>query len=127
MLMQPLAVLSYTITSAAGLGKAETARALREARSGLVPNDLSWAPLDCWIGRVGAAESVVLPEALSQFDCRNNRLALFALEHDGSLGAAAGARGRLGAGRTAFSPGTSPPAILPREPAYRGRAPARGT
>jgi 3-oxoacyl-[acyl-carrier-protein] synthase I len=127
MLMQPLAVLSYTITSAAGLGNADTARALREERSGLVPNDLSWAPLDCWIGRVGAAESVVLPEALRPFDCRNNRLALLALEHDGFLEAVAAARKRLGAGRIAVFLGTSTSGILSTELAYQGRDPATGS
>src|SRR5450432_610049 len=127
MLMQPLAVMSYTITSAAGLGKADTARALREARSGLVPNDLSWAPLDCWIGRVGAAESVALPLALRQFDCRNNRLALFALEQDGFLDAVADARARLGAGRIAVFLGTSTSGILSTEIAYQHRDPATGS
>ena len=47
LMMLPLAVHSYTTTSAAGLGKAATASALREGRSALVPNDLAWAPLDC--------------------------------------------------------------------------------
>ena len=125
--MQPLAVGSYTITSAAGLGKVDTARALREGRSGLVPNDLSWAPLDCWIGRVGAAESVMLPEALREFDCRNNRLALFALEQDGFLEAVAAARRRLGAGRIAVFLGTSTSGILSTEFAYQSRDPATGS
>ena len=127
MFMQPLAVLSYTITSAAGLGKADTARALREERSGLAPNDLTWAPLDCWIGRVGAAESVAVPEALGAFDCRNNRLALLALEQDGFLEAVAAARGRLGAGRIAVFLGTSTSGILSTELAYQGRDPATGS
>jgi len=125
--MQPLAVLSYTITSAGGLGKADTARALREERSGLAPNDLSWAPLDCWIGRVGAAESETLPEALREFDCRNNRLALLALQQDGFLEAVAAARWRLGAGRIAVLLGTSTSGILSTELAYQSRDPTTGS
>jgi 3-oxoacyl-[acyl-carrier-protein] synthase I len=125
--MQPLAVHSYTTTSAAGLGKAATARALCEGRSGLVPNDLPWAPLDCWIGCVGAAESVTLPKALGAFDCRNNRLALLALEQDGFLEAVAAARRRLGAGRIAIFLGTSTSGILSTELAYQSRDPATGS
>ena len=126
-MMHPLAVHSYTTTSAAGLGKAATARALREGRSALVPNDLPWAPLDCWIGRVAAAESVALPEALGAFDCRNNRLALLALERDGFLEAVATARRRLGAGRIAVFLGTSTSGILSTELAYQSRDPATGS
>jgi 3-oxoacyl-[acyl-carrier-protein] synthase I len=124
--MHPLAVLSYTTTSAAGLGKAATARALREGRSALTPNDLPWAPLDCWIGRVGAAESVALPESLRAFDCRNNRLALLALEQDGFVEAVAAARRRVGAGRIAIFLGTSTSGILSTELAYQDRDPVTG-
>jgi len=125
--IQPLAVSSYTSTNAAGLGKAAIARAMREERSALIPNDLPWAPLDCWIGRVAAAESVALPESLRAFDCRNNRLALLALEQDGFLDAVAAARRRLGAGRIALFLGTSTSGILSTELAYQGRDPATGS
>ena len=63
--MTPLAVRAYTTSNAAGIGKAATAASLRDARSGLAPNDLAWAPLECWIGRVKAAEDVALPAALA--------------------------------------------------------------
>ena len=124
--MLPLAIEAYTITSAAGLGKAATARALRDGRSGLAPNDLDWAPLDCWIGRVAAAEGLALPEALGAFDCRNTRLALLALEQDGFLAAVASARARLGAGRIGVFLGTSTSGILSTELAYQRRDPATG-
>jgi 3-oxoacyl-[acyl-carrier-protein] synthase-1 len=125
--MQPLAVPAYTITSAAGLGKAATARALREERSGLAPNDLGWAPLDCWIGRVCAAEDMELPAALGAFDCRKNRLALLAMRQDGFLDAVAAARARHGADRIAVFLGTSTSGILSTELAYQGRDPATGS
>ena len=125
--MQPLAIRSYTTTSAAGLGKAATARALHEGRSGLAPNDLAWAPLDCWIGRVADLESIGLPDAHAAFDCRNNRLALLALEQDGFLEAVAAARARFGAERVAVFLGTSTSGILSTELAYQGRDPATGS
>jgi 3-oxoacyl-[acyl-carrier-protein] synthase I len=127
MLMQPLSILSYTTTSAAGLGKADTAAALHEGRSALAPNDLPWAPLDCWIGRVGAAESVALPAPLREFDCRNNRLALLALEQDEFLDAVAAARQRFGTARIALFLGTSTSGILSTELAYQNRDPVTGS
>ena len=77
--MNTLAISSYTSSNAAGIGKLATARALREGRTGLVPNDLDWAPLPCWIGRIPGLDgddAIKVPEALRVFDCRNNRLAL---------------------------------------------------
>jgi 3-oxoacyl-[acyl-carrier-protein] synthase I len=125
--MRPLSIQSYTTTSAAGIGNAALARSLREERSGLAPNDLDWAPLECWIGRVGAAESVQLPAALADFDCRNNRLALLALEQDGFLETVAAARRRLGAARIAVFLGTSTSGILSTELAYQLRDPKTGS
>ena len=61
------------------------------------------------------------------FDCRNNRLALLALEHDGFLAAVAAARQRLGAARIALFLGTSTSGILSTELAYQGRDPATGS
>ncbi len=124
--MQSLAIHSYTTTSAAGLGKVATARALREGLTALVPNDLAWAPLDCWIGRVDAVESLALPASLADFDCRNNRLALLALEQDGFVDAVAAARARHGAGRVAVFLGTSTSGILSTELAYQSRDPDTG-
>jgi len=117
----PLSILAYTTTSAAGIGKAATAAALCDARSGLVPNDLEWAPLKCWIGRVRAAEELTLPAAFAAYDCRNNRLALLALEQDGFVPAVAAARQRHGAGRVGVFLGTSTSGILSTEIAYRQR------
>ena len=124
--MHTLAVRAYTTTNAAGLGKAATATALREGRSSLAPNDLPWAPLDCWIGRVGAAESMALPASLRAFECRNNRLALLALEQDQFLDAVAAVRRSFGAARIALFLGTSTSGILSTELAYQNRDPVTG-
>src|SRR4051812_43059166 len=105
--MIPLSIRAYTTTSAAGIGKAATALALCEARSGLIPNDLPWAPLPCWIGRVRAAEELALPATLADYDCRNHRLALLALEQDGFMSAVAAARQRHGPDRVGVFLGTS--------------------
>jgi 3-oxoacyl-[acyl-carrier-protein] synthase-1 len=122
-----LQVSSYTVTSAAGTGKDATAASLREGRSGLTPNSLEWAPLPCWIGRVGAAEEQRLPAELMAYDCRNNRLAMYALEQDGFRAAAARAASRHGAHRVGVFVGTSTSGILSTELAYQRRDAATGS
>ena len=124
--MTPISIRAYTTSSAAGIGKAATALAMREARSGLVPNDLPWAPLPCWIGYVDAAEDVILPAALTAYDCRNSRLALLALEQDSFTTAVAGARQKYGPSRVGVFLGTSTSGILSTEMAYQHRDPDSG-
>ena len=124
--MTTLSIGAYTTTSAAGIGRAATARALLDARSGLVPNDLPWVPLPCWIGYVDAAEDVILPAALAAYDCRNSRLALLALEQDSFMAAVAGARQKYGPSRVGVFLGTSTSGILSTEIAYQHRDPDSG-
>ncbi|HEX9390273.1 MAG TPA: beta-ketoacyl-[acyl-carrier-protein] synthase family protein [Usitatibacteraceae bacterium] len=128
--MIPLAIRAFTTSNAAGIGKAATARALREGRSGLIANDLDWAPLPCWIGRVDGIEAdgdMAFPPALADYDCRNHRLALLALEQDGFDAAVAAARRRYGTARIGVFLGTSTAGILSTEIAYQHRDPETGS
>jgi 3-oxoacyl-[acyl-carrier-protein] synthase I len=118
-LMTPLAVTAYTATSAMGSGLAAQLDALEHARSGLRPNDISSAPLACWVGRVDGVEDVVLPAALGAWDCRNNRLAWLGVNQDGFLERVHAARTRYGADRVALLLGTSTASICATEEAYR--------
>ena len=127
--MSAPAISAYTTSSAAGVGKAAVARALREGRSGLTPNDLDWAPLPCWIGHIRSLngdQQVEIPPSLREFDCRNNRLALLALEQDGFVAAAGRARERFGSARVGVFIGTSTSGILSTEIAYQHRDPQSG-
>ena len=127
--MSALAISAYTTTSAAGIGNVATASALREGRSGLVLNNLDWAPLPCWIGRVASLDgdyAVKLPDSLHGFDCRNNRLALLGLEQDNFMAAVADARLRYGGERVGVFIGTSTSGILSTEIAYQHREPQSG-
>ena len=127
--MTALAISSYTTGNAAGIGKAATALALREGRSGLAPNDLDWAPLPCWIGRVAGLDGddrIGIPATLADFDCRNNRLALLALEQDGFMAAVGEAGRRFGPARVGVFIGTSTSGILSTELAYQQREPQSG-
>ena len=117
--MTPLAVTAYTATSAIGHGLAAQLDALRQARSGLRPNDFSSAPLACWIGRVAGLEDAPLPPAHAAWECRNNRLAWLGLQQDGFLEHVGAARERYGAGRVALLLGTSTASIGATEAAYR--------
>ena len=72
-----------------------------------------------------AAEEVRLRDEHADFDCRNHRLALLALEQDGFLDAVAAARARHGAGRVGVFIGTSTAGIRSTEIAY-GQRDAQG-
>ena len=115
----PLRVAAYTVTSAAGVGKAALLAALREGRSALTPNDFGPTPLPTWIGRVAGLESTLLPKSLADWDCRNDRLAWLGLQGDGFVDAVHAARERHGAGRVAVVLGTSTSSIGATEDAYR--------
>ncbi|MEO5737576.1 MAG: beta-ketoacyl-ACP synthase [Variovorax sp.] len=114
----PLQISAFTATSAVGVGKAPLLAALEQGRSGLRANDFGPAPLPTWIGRVDGLEELQLPQALAEWDCRNNRLAWLGLHADGFMEAVAAARARYGAARIALILGTSTASIGETELAY---------
>jgi len=124
--MPPLAILHYTATTALGRGRDAQLNALRERRGGLRRNDFGDDRLDCWIGRVDGLESEALPAPLAGWECRNNRLAWLALQHDGLRDAVADAVARHGAGRVAVIIGTSTASIAATEEGYARLEPAGG-
>jgi len=119
--MKPLTVSSYTVTSAAGRGRAAHLDALIHERTGLTEQRFEDSALACWIGKVDGLESVGVPTALAAFDCRNNRLAELALAQDGFTDAVAAARARYGATRIGVFVGTSTSGVRHTEIAYRER------
>jgi 3-oxoacyl-[acyl-carrier-protein] synthase-1 len=117
--MTPLRVAAYSLVSALGVGRSATLHGLAARSSGLARNDFTTAPLETCIGRVHGLESLVLPEELAAWDCRNNRLAYQALHADEFAAAVAAARNRAGAARVAVFVGTSTSSIGASEEAYR--------
>lgn len=117
-MIRPLRISSYTLCSAAGDGRDQTLRSLRDRRSGLRRNDFGTAPLSTWIGRVAGLEQQPLPAEFAHWDCRNNRLAWRGLITDGFRDAALQARERHGADRIAVIVGTSTSSIGASEDAY---------
>jgi 3-oxoacyl-[acyl-carrier-protein] synthase I len=119
--MRPLNITSYTTISALGRGKTAMLDALRSGRSGLAPLDFPPAALDTFVGRVDGLEAEPLPDTFAPFDCRNNRLALLALQQDDFQQRVSELRKRHGAKRIALLLGTSTSGILNTELAYRER------
>ena len=115
----PLRIAAYTVTSAAGVGRAALHGALRTGRSALTPNDFGPTPLPTWIGRVAGLEAAPLPRPLATWECRNNRLAWLGLNGDAFIDAVHAARERHGAARIAVVLGTSTSSIGATEDAYR--------
>ncbi len=124
--MNPLLLSAYTATSCLGRGLTATREALHAGRSGLQPCTFETVDLDTWIGEVSAVDAQKLPESLSRYDCRNNRLTLMGLETDGFGDRVREAVARYGKTRVGVFLGTSTAGILQTEQAYRRRDPETG-
>lgn len=118
--MNPLRISNYTVSSAVGAGRAAHVEAMRAGTTGLGRPAFDTNTLDCWLGEVRGFD-VPLTGALAAFDCRNNRLAEFALNQDQFLDAVAESRGRYGATRIGVFIGTSTSGVQHTELAYRAR------
>ena len=124
--MSPLALTSFTATSAVGRGLDATLASLRAQRSGLVPCSFESVSLDTCVGEVADLDEVRLPAELAEFDCRNNRLAWLAMAQDGFAAAVARCAARYRKHRIGVFLGTSTSGILETEIAYRHRDPRSG-
>lgn len=124
--MNPLWLSHFTATSSIGRGLDQTLDALRQRRGGLVPCAFDTVDLATFVGEVADVDAVQLPAQLSDFDCRNNRLALLGLTQDGFGEAVRAAITKYGAQRIGVFLGTSTSGILQTELAYRRRDPVSG-
>jgi 3-oxoacyl-[acyl-carrier-protein] synthase I len=124
--MTPLALSAFTLTTCLGRGVDATREALRAERSALAPCAFETVRLDTWVGEVDGVDDQRLPEALSRYDCRNNRLTLMGLETDGFGDRVREAVAQHGADRVGVFLGTSTAGILQTELAYRRRDAATG-
>ncbi len=118
--MNPLRISTYTVSSAMGAGRAAHAEGLRAGTSGLGRVAFDTNTLDCWLGEVRDFD-VPITGSLAAFDCRNNRLAEFALNQDRLLDVVAESRRRHGAARVGVFIGISTSGVQHTELAYRAR------
>jgi 3-oxoacyl-[acyl-carrier-protein] synthase-1 len=124
--LNPLWLSHFTATSSIGRGLQPTLAALRQQRGGLAPCAFDTVDLATFTGEVAGVDDVELPAQLTDFDCRNNRLALLGLMQDGFTGAVAAATEKYGAQRVGVFIGTSTSGILQTELAYRRLDPQSG-
>lgn len=120
--MKPLRIRACTLTNAFGQGNDASLAGLRAGQSALRPIDLEEATPPTWIGRVEGVEHVRMPAGLSGYACRNNQLALLALEQDGFMGAVHDAKTRHAPERIGLFLGTSTSGIAATEQAYARHA-----
>lgn len=118
--MDPVHISAYTVTSALGRGRGAHVDALSDERSGLEPQAVDCCTLSTYVGQVAGLDQP-LPDALSPWDCRNNRLAQLALSQDGFLDQVHERRAHLGADRIGVFIGTSTSGVQQAELAYRRR------
>jgi 3-oxoacyl-[acyl-carrier-protein] synthase-1 len=119
--MTALALTDFTLVTSMGAGRDATLAALQAERSGLRPCAFDAVPFATYVGEIDGLDAPPLGDDLGGFDCRNHRLAAFALRQDGFAEAAAAARERYGAGRIGVFLGTSTSGLLQSEIAYRQR------
>ena len=124
--MNPLWLSHFTATSSIGQGLIQTLDALRQRRAGLMPCTFDTVDLATFIGEVAGVDAVQLPTHLSDFDCRNNRLAFLGLTQDGFADAVGVAIKKYSSQRVGLFLGTSTSGILQTERAYRQRDPVTG-
>jgi len=118
--MHPLGISHYTVTSALGAGRDAHLAALRAGQGGLRKISFDTNTLDCWLGEVANFDAP-LPSQWSEWDCRNNRLAEFALRQDEFADAVSRCRERRGEDRVGVFIGTSTSGVQQTELAYRAR------
>lgn len=123
--MKPLRISAYTLTNAFGRGNRASLDGLRTSQSALRPIDLDESTPPTWIGRVDDVEETRIPDHLSGYACRNNQLALLALEQDGFMDAVRDAVSRHAPERIGLFIGTSTSGIATTEKAYVTHADAQ--
>lgn len=124
--MISLSLSHFCLESCLGSGIADTLRNLRAGHSGLRPCAFESVAITTYVGMVDGLDAESIGGALSDYDCRNNRLARRALAEEGFSRAVAAARSRYGADRIGIFVGTSTAGIHESEVLFRHRDAASG-
>ena len=112
-------VSHYTLVTALGAGIKANWAAIDNNASGLKPCNFSGAEqLKTWIGEVQGFDKVSYPARLSNYECRNNSIALYTLQQDGFLDKARELVDKYGSHRVGLFIGTSTSGIRETEKAY---------
>ncbi len=117
--MNPLYITSYTSTCGIGSGKDQIWDSIKNNDSGLSLIDFDPIELNTYVGMVDEINDVNIPENLSNFDCRNNRLCYLTLMQDEFLDHVENLKEKYKSNRIALIIGSSTSGILSTELAYR--------
>ncbi|GAB4358165.1 MAG: hypothetical protein Kow0060_12020 [Methylohalobius crimeensis] len=115
--IDPVAVTAWQCLSAAGSGPAALRAVIRGNRPCLTPIRLFPLPFETVVGEYVDSLPMIRSE-MAAYACRNARLALAALNHEGFRDRVAAALDRYGAGRVGLILGTSTSGIYDSEEAY---------
>lgn len=116
--MEPLVVSASALVNACGAGREATLGAIESEKSGLRQGEYPNLDFDTWIGCIDGIESHPVEDTLSQYSCRNNRIANLALSVDGFRDRVSKALEKYGANRIGVFVGTSTSGIEETEKAY---------
>ncbi|WP_323813913.1 beta-ketoacyl-ACP synthase [Cellvibrio sp. NN19] len=119
MASEPIFIVDYDATCAAGAGMGEIRAALMSQRSGLRANDFPGCDLPTWIGRVPAIDSYVFAPDLAHWQSRNNALIALGLEQSSLRAPLQQLIERFGSARIGVVMGSSTSSIDRSEEAYR--------
>lgn len=119
--MQAIYLSNYTLSTCLGVGRTANWQAILEQRTGLSPCTFETVKLPTFIGEVAGVEAQKMPAQLAHHHCRNNQLAILALQQDGFEQTVRDATQQYGAQRIGVFLGTSTAGILSTELAYRNR------
>ncbi len=114
----PLEITSMTLSSCLGHGIEQNLQALIASRSGLKPCQFPGSELETYIGEVEGISSIKLPEKLSAYDCRNNRLAYLGMQQDNFQDCVSEAIKKYGNDRIGVFLGTSTSGVQHTETAF---------
>lgn len=124
--MLPLALTHFSLVTCLGAGREATLAALRSGDSGLHPCRFGDVAFPTYTGELTGLDETRFDRDVAEFDCRNNRAAMMALNQDGFAVSVAAAREKYGSGRIGLFLGTSTSGLLQTEIAYRQRTSETG-
>lgn len=121
MKLTQLGIAASAVTHSIGTGVDLLWNFVSQKKSGLRKNDLDWCDLDCWIGKSPDVESILFPDELLSWDCRNHRLVWMAMQDVGLRNELSKQISKFGSKRVGIVLGTSTSGIRSTEIAYAER------
>lgn len=114
-----ICIVDYDLVCAAGIGLQSVRDALRQQRSGLIPNQFPGCALNTYVGEVTAVDQFVWSQSEAHWRSRNNALIDLALQQGSLQKSLARIRSRIRPERIGLVMGSSTSSIDRAEEAYR--------